>query len=323
MSFSKVVLAAPKEYDAVQDEIQRQLEQMNISVIRLSEGPDVEQIRKAASAVSCKEADGAVAISCTGLEGMLLANKFCGVRASLVTSSTTAMYTRCHNASNFLALGAGTIGPEKIMGIVNSWLTHEFIGGRHSISVGMITDGETCQFADPHPSSRPTARIRTTYPFKKIIVANDHAGFEAKHTVLQVLKERGIATEDLGTDSTEIVRYPYYAARVAHAVLEGRADGGILLCGTGIGMSISVNKFKGIHAALCTDTFTAQQARQKFDANVLCVGGKIVGAFELEELLKKWLDTPYPDSENAFMKELWNTECSNLVETHWKPIHNI
>lgn len=329
MNFSKVALTAAADYKALGDEIQRQIEQAGIPVMRVSERSDLDGMLRTAAAVSEGEVDGGVIITCTGLEGVLLGNKFQGVRASRATSSTTAMYTRCHNRSNLLTLGAGVIGPDKIKEIVASWLSHEFIGGRHAISVGMIQEGETCQFRAPAVLKETAemeempARPRTAYPFKRIIVANDHAGFEAKHTVLRLLRERQIEVTDLGTDSTEIVRYPYYAARVAQAVLSGSADGGILLCGTGIGMSIAANKFKGIRAVLCTDTITARQARLKFDANVLCVGGKIVGAFELEELLKQWLDTPYSIEEDFFMKVLWETECRSMKETDWKPVNNI
>lgn len=323
MNFSKVVLAVSRDYRKLGDEIRKQTEQTGIPVMLAPGESDEARFREAAAVVSRGEAGGGIVLSGSGMEGMLLGNKFPGVRASRATSSTTAMYTRCHNDSNLLSLGAEITGAGKMKEITASWLSHDFIGGRHSISVGMIREGEEHQFVTPGAACSKPVGSQTCYPVKRVFLACDHAGFEAKGVVRECLQKRQIKAMDLGTDSTEIVRYPYYAARVAQAVLHGEADGGILLCGTGIGMSIAANKFKGIRAALCTDTITARLARFQFDSNVLCIGGKIVGTFELEEILSQWLDTPYCGEDSLFMEALRDVECNYMKETDWKPTNPV
>jgi ribose 5-phosphate isomerase B len=128
---------------------------------------------------------------------------------------------------------------------------------------------------------------------KKIIIGNDHGGFAAKLDIVKHLREKGFEVTDIGCDSTEIVRYPHYAAKVAVAVARGEYDRGILLCSTGIGMSFAANKVKGIRAALCTSTYMAKMTRRHNDSNVLCLGGKITGIFELLDMVDAWLENEY------------------------------
>jgi len=128
---------------------------------------------------------------------------------------------------------------------------------------------------------------------KEIWIGNDHGGYELKLHVVEHLKKRGIPVRDVGCNSTEIKRYPYYAAEVAGAVARGEANRGILICSTGIGMSIIANKFKGVRASLCTSTFMGKMTRAHNDSNLLCLGGKITGVFEALDILDAWLDTPY------------------------------
>ena len=111
----------------------------------------------------------------------------------------------------------------------------------------------------------------------KIAIACDHAGPSLKAKVVAHLKDKGIEVADFGTDDTRPVDYPDYALKVAQAVASGQADLGILICGTGIGMSICANKVKGIRCALCSDTFSAHATRQHNDANVLAFGERVVG----------------------------------------------
>jgi ribose 5-phosphate isomerase B len=127
----------------------------------------------------------------------------------------------------------------------------------------------------------------------RIIIGNDHGGYEAKLAVVEHLRGRGIAVENAGSDSTEIVRYPHYARTVAGAVARGEYERGILICSTGIGMSIAANKIKGIRASLCTSHYAGMMTRQHNDSNVLCLGGKTTGAFELLHILDAWLDEAY------------------------------
>ena len=111
----------------------------------------------------------------------------------------------------------------------------------------------------------------------KIAIASDHGGYELKEEIKKYLTGRDIEVLDLGTDSTESVDYPAYGKACGQAVAEGRADRGIVCCGTGIGISIAANKVKGIRCALCTDVTMAQLTRQHNDSNVLALGGRTTG----------------------------------------------
>jgi len=126
-----------------------------------------------------------------------------------------------------------------------------------------------------------------------IWIGNDHGGYDLKLQILEWLGQRSVPFHDAGCPSPEIVRYPYYAAQVAEAILRGEASRGILICSTGIGMSIIANKYPGIRAALCTSTYMARMTRAHNDSNVLCLGGKITGVFEVLDILDTWLKTPY------------------------------
>jgi len=126
-----------------------------------------------------------------------------------------------------------------------------------------------------------------------IWIGNDHGGYELKLRIVQRLKEMGFDVHDVGSHSTEIVRYPYYAAQVAGAISRGEARRGILICSTGIGMSIVANKFKGVRAGLCTSTYMARMTRAHNDANILCLGGKTTGEYEALDMVETWLQTEY------------------------------
>ena len=128
---------------------------------------------------------------------------------------------------------------------------------------------------------------------KEIWLGNDHGGYELKCQVIEHLKNKGISIHDVGSHSTDIVRYPHYAARVAGAVSRGLAARGILICSTGIGMSIFANKFKGVRASLCTSTYLGKMTRAHNDSNILCLGGKITGVFEALDIIDVWLETEY------------------------------
>lgn len=110
-----------------------------------------------------------------------------------------------------------------------------------------------------------------------IALGCDHGGYELKQEIKKYLDEKGIEYKDYGCDSLDSVDYPVYAKKVAHAILDGECEKGILICGTGIGISITANKFKGIRAAVCTDCFTAEATRLHNDANILALGGRVVG----------------------------------------------
>jgi ribose 5-phosphate isomerase B len=130
-------------------------------------------------------------------------------------------------------------------------------------------------------------------PGALIWVGCDHGGYELKDHVLRFLESRSMAFHDVGCHSTAIVRYPYFAAQVAEAILRGEAQRGILICSTGIGMSIIANRYRGVRASLCTSTYMGKMTRAHNDSNLLCLGGKITGVFEALDILETWLATPY------------------------------
>ena len=124
-------------------------------------------------------------------------------------------------------------------------------------------------------------------------IACDQAAFELKQDVMKHLDERGVKYVDYGTYSTDSVDYPDYAHKACAAIQSGECDRGILICGTGLGMSISANKHKGIRAACVSDTFSAAMSRAHNDANVLCFGARVVGRGLALMLVDTFLDTPF------------------------------
>ena len=127
----------------------------------------------------------------------------------------------------------------------------------------------------------------------KIIIASDHAGLELRQELVASLKERGLGFDDVGPTSRDSVDYPDFATKVAKAVAAGQYTHGVLVCGTGIGMSIVANKYRGVRAALCTTEFEARMARAHNDANVLCVGQRVIGAGVGRGILEVFLATPF------------------------------
>lgn len=127
----------------------------------------------------------------------------------------------------------------------------------------------------------------------KIALGCDHGGIVLKDSVLKTLDERNIEVVDYGTDSADSVDYPIYAEKVAMAVQSGECELGILLCGTGIGMSIAANKFKGIRAAAVSDIFAAKATREHNDSNVLALGGRLVSPEFASSILAAWLDASF------------------------------
>ncbi len=126
-----------------------------------------------------------------------------------------------------------------------------------------------------------------------LIIACDHGGFRLKGFIRQFLDEEGIPYTDIGCFSEEIVRYPHYAKAVCERILSGEFKRGILICSTGIGMSIVANRYPGIRASAVTDHYTAVMTRCHNDSNVLCLGGRILGEFTAIDILKGWLDASY------------------------------
>lgn len=126
-----------------------------------------------------------------------------------------------------------------------------------------------------------------------IAVGSDHGGLELKQAVCELLQKRGLDRADYGTNSSDSVDYPDFGAKVASAVSTGEVESGILICGTGIGMSIVANKFAGVRAALVHDEFTAQMAKEHNNANILVLGGRILSVEQGVKLVEIWLDTTF------------------------------
>ena len=127
----------------------------------------------------------------------------------------------------------------------------------------------------------------------KIAIACDHAALKLKNDVIEKLGKEGYEVEDFGIYEQKSVDYPDYALPVAEAVASGKADKGILICGTGIGMSIAANKVKGIRCALCSDTFSAHATREHNDANILAFGERVVGEGLAMDIVDTFLKTPF------------------------------
>lgn len=123
----------------------------------------------------------------------------------------------------------------------------------------------------------------------KIAIACDHAGFPLKATVIEVIRAEGHDVLDLGTDSTAAVDYPDFAEKLGHALQVGAAERGILLCGSGVGASIAANKLNGVYAGVCHDTYSAHQAVEHDDMNVLCLGARIIGPEPAREIVASYL----------------------------------
>ncbi len=128
---------------------------------------------------------------------------------------------------------------------------------------------------------------------KPVAIASDHAGYALKEAVKKHLEEAGVAYADLGTNSTESVDYPVFAAALCKTIQSDNVDLGILICGTGVGMSMAANKHKGIRAACVSDTFSAKATRMHNNANVICFGERVVGQGLAFELVDAFLTTPY------------------------------
>jgi ribose 5-phosphate isomerase B len=130
-----------------------------------------------------------------------------------------------------------------------------------------------------------------------IAIGCDHGGYALKQEIMAHLKERGIECKDYGCDSEAAVDYPIYGKAVANAVASGECEKGILICGTGIGISISANKVKGIRAALCGDCFSAQATREHNDANIVALGARVTGPGLAIKIVDTFLDTPFSNDE--------------------------
>lgn len=155
---------------------------------------------------------------------------------------------------------------------------------------------------------------------KTIVIANDHGGYALKLPLMKYLEEKGYIVHDFGCHSEDIVRYPYYAAKVAKSVSSTKSVRGILICSTGIGMSIIANKFKGIRAALCSTSYQGKMTAAHNNTNILCLGGRCIGAFEAIDIVDNWLTTEYEGGRHDISLNLIKeAEEINFSDELWNP----
>jgi ribose 5-phosphate isomerase B len=131
----------------------------------------------------------------------------------------------------------------------------------------------------------------------KIALGSDHAGFPLKEAIAEFLRSEKYDFKDFGTYSTDSMDYPDIAREVAEEVASGNFDRGIIICGSGVGVCITANKVRGIRAALCDNSYTARVSREHNDANVLCMGARVIGEDVAYDIVRTWLTTPFSGAE--------------------------
>ena len=149
----------------------------------------------------------------------------------------------------------------------------------------------------------------------KIAIGSDHRGYETKRRLVHSVQQLGHEVLDMGTEGSESVDYPDFAFQVAQAVSQGRVDRGILICGTSIGMCIAANKVKGVRAAPCHDSITAEMSRRHNNANVLCLSADLLGEELIDRMTRIWLETEFEGGRHARRVEkiakIEENECKN------------
>jgi len=147
---------------------------------------------------------------------------------------------------------------------------------------------------------------------KKIAIASDHGGFDLKESVMGTLRDKGFEIDDLGPSSAESVDYPDYGIKLAQAIVEQKVERGIVICGTGVGMSIVVNRFPGIRGTLCSDIYTAKMCREHNDSNILIMGGRVIDKELALEIVGIWLKTKFEGGRHQRRLDKINEIDANL-----------
>lgn len=142
----------------------------------------------------------------------------------------------------------------------------------------------------------------------KMVIGSDHAGYQMKEKVIAYLRERGVEVKDVGTHGEESVDYTDFGKKVAKEVSDANFERGILICGTGLGMSMVANRFPGVRAALANDLFSAIMSRRHNDSNILVMGGRLIGDTLAFQLIDTWLDTPFEGGRHQRRLEKMDTE---------------
>ena len=147
---------------------------------------------------------------------------------------------------------------------------------------------------------------------KKIAIASDHGGFELKETVIGYLLNDGWEIDDLGPSNESSVDYPDYGIKLAEIIANKKVERGIVICGTGVGMSIVVNRFPGIRGTLCSDIYTAKMCREHNDSNILIMGGRVIGKGLASEIVDTWLSTAFEGGRHQRRLDKINEIDANL-----------
>ena len=147
---------------------------------------------------------------------------------------------------------------------------------------------------------------------KKIAIASDHGGFELKETVIAQLLNDGWEIDDLGPNNEDSVDYPDYGIKLAEIIANKKVERGIVICGTGVGMSIVVNRFPGIRGTLCSDIYTAKMSREHNDSNILIMGGRVIGRGLASEIVDTWLNTAFEGGRHQRRLDKINEIDTNL-----------
>ena len=145
----------------------------------------------------------------------------------------------------------------------------------------------------------------------KYYIATDHAGIDTKDFTKSLLEKKGYEVIDLSPETRDRVDYPDFAKKVAQSVLRDEGSLGILICGTGIGMSLTANKFEGIRAALCNDIYSASMAKAHNDANILCFGARVVGEGVIESIIDTWCESEFEGGRHANRVAKINNKIEN------------
>lgn len=138
----------------------------------------------------------------------------------------------------------------------------------------------------------------------RIAIASDHTGIELKSKIIKYLKELGHEVSDFGTNSAESIDYPIYGKKVAEEISKGNHDGGVLICGTGIGISLAANKIKGIRAAVCSEPYSAKLSKQHNNSNIIAFGARVVGVDLAKMIVKEWIEAKFEGGRHLKRVEL-------------------
>ncbi|WP_199754392.1 ribose 5-phosphate isomerase B [Brachyspira aalborgi] len=138
----------------------------------------------------------------------------------------------------------------------------------------------------------------------KIAIASDHTGVELKSEIIKYLKELGHEVSDFGTNSAESIDYPIYGKKVSEEISKGNYDGGVLICGTGIGISLAANKVKGIRAAVCSEPYSAKLSKQHNNSNIIAFGARVVGVDLAKMIVKEWIEAKFEGGRHLKRVEL-------------------